>query len=57
MNDKCCATCLNIKFWECPFPHFYCEQNPSCPSNGAETPDTEYLCDLYIADPDSFIFT
>lgn len=52
---KCCGNCLNLKFFECPSPHFWCDKNSNCPCNGDEVTDTEFSCNLYIVNPDLFI--
>lgn len=38
MEDKSCATCIILRFYEKPYPHWWCPRNPDCPANGDETP-------------------
>lgn len=44
----CCATCANLVFYECAYPHWECKSNSECPCNGSEIPDYEFCCKEYI---------
>ncbi len=46
-SKKCCATCKYLKFWNTPYPHYWCPQNKDCPCDYDETPDYDFACDKY----------
>lgn len=46
-NEKCCASCEYLKFWECPSPHFFCEENKECPCQCDEIPSYDFFCEKY----------
>ena len=48
MNEKGCANCINLRFYECPSAHFWCNENKDCPCNGDEVPDQDFYCELYL---------
>ena len=55
MGEKhSCATCKNLKYWECPAVHVWCEKNKNCPCNGDEVPDFEFVCDKFVYDENNY---
>jgi len=51
-NVKCCASCGHLQFLECPYPHFFCEENKECPCQCDEVPDTDFFCEKYKSKED-----
>lgn len=52
-NPNCCANCLNLKVFDYPSLHFWCNESEDCPCDGEETPSFDFSCEKYVRDDES----